>query len=46
MKQENLIIRQKYNSYKSKITPVIDTDFHAAKPKQKWLTNITEFCMR
>ena len=51
MKQENLVIRQKrrqkYNSYKGEITPsvenIIDRNFHAAKPNQKWLTDITEF---
>ena len=49
MKQENLVIgqkrRQKYNSYKGEITPsvenIIDRNFHAAKPNQKWLTDIT-----
>ena len=43
IKQEKLIIRrkhrQKYNSYKGKITPavenVIDRDFHVTKPNQK-----------
>ena len=51
MKQEKLIIRrkrrQKYNSYKSEITPAVENviarDFHAIKPNQKWLTDITEF---
>lgn len=50
MKQESLIVkqrhRQKYNSYKGEITPavenVINRDFHADKPNQKWLTDITE----
>ena len=54
MKQEKLIIRrkrrQKYNSYKGEITPavenVIDRDFHATKPNQKWLTDITEFSIK
>ena len=54
MKQEKLIIRrkrrQKYNSYKDEITPavenVIDRDFHATKPNQKWLTDITEFSIK
>ena len=51
MKQEKLIIRrkrrQKYNSYKGEITPAVENviarDFHATKPNQKWLTDITEF---
>ena len=54
MKQENLVIRrkhrQKYNSYKGEITPsvenIIDRNFHAAKPNQKWLTDITEFSIK
>ena len=54
MKQEKLIIRQKrkqrYNSYKGEITPavenVIDRNFHATKPNQKWLTDITEFSIK
>lgn len=54
MKQEKLIIRrkrrQKYNSYKGEITPevenVIDRDFHATKPNQKCLTDITEFSIK
>lgn len=54
MKQEALIVKQrhkhKYNSYKGEITPavenVIDRDFHADKPNQKWLTDITEFSIK
>lgn len=54
MKQESLIVkqrrRQKYNSYKGEITPavenVINRDFHADKPNQKWLTDITEFSIK
>ena len=54
MKQENLVIRrkrrQKYNPYKGEITPsvenIIDRNFHAAKPNQKWLTDITEFSIK
>ena len=54
MKQENLIIRrklrQKYNSYKGEITPavenVIDRGSRAAKPNEKWLTDITEFSIK
>jgi transposase InsO family protein/transposase-like protein len=51
MKEEHLTIvikrRRKYNSYKGEITPapqnVINRDFHADRPNQKWLTDITEF---
>lgn len=54
MKQEALIVKQrhkhKYNSYKGEITPavenVINRDFHADKPNQKWLTDITEFSIK
>ena len=54
MKQESLIVkqrrRQKYNSYKGEITPavenVINRDFHADKPNQKWLTDITDFSIK
>jgi putative transposase len=50
MKQEKLTIRQKYNSYKSEITPsvedIIDRDFRTTKPNQKWLTDITEFSIK
>lgn len=54
MKQEKLIIRrkrrQKYNSYKGEITPAVENviarDFHATKPNQKWLTDITEFSIK
>lgn len=51
MRQENLMIRQKrrqkYNSYKGEITSAVDNviyrNFHATKPNQKWLTDITVF---
>lgn len=54
MKQGNLTIhrksRQKYNSYKGEITPsvenIIDRNFHAALPNQKWFTDITEFSIK
>lgn len=54
MKQESLIVKQrsrhKYKSYKGEITPaaenVINRDFHADKPNQKRLTDITEFSIR
>ena len=38
---------KKYNTYKGEISPAVDNlinrNFHADKPKQKWLTDITEF---
>lgn len=41
--------KQKYNSYKGEITPavsnVIERNFGADKPNQKWLTDITEFAI-
>ena len=51
MKEEALVVytkkKRKYNSYKGEITPavenVIDRDFHADLPNEKWLTDITEF---
>lgn len=54
MKQENLRIRrkcrQKYNSYKGEITSsvenIIDRNFHAEYPDQKWLTDITKFSIK
>lgn len=54
MKEENLTVKQKrsrkYNSYKGEITPAVDNliarDFHAEKPNQKWLTDITEFSIK
>lgn len=54
MRQEQLIVKQKrtkkYNSYKGKITPavenIINRDFHAEKPNQKWITDITEFSIK
>ena len=39
--------RRGYSSYKGEISPevenVINRDFHAEKPNEKWLTDITEF---
>ena len=54
MKEEGLFVKQrkrrKYNSYKGEITPavenLIDRDFHAEEPNQKWLTDITEFSIK
>ncbi len=51
MKEENLIVykkkKKKYSSYKGEISPevqnIINRDFHAEKPNEKWLTDITEF---
>ncbi|MFC6282016.1 MULTISPECIES: IS3 family transposase [Polaromonas] len=51
MKQESLVVakpkRRRYGSYLGEITPapenLINRDFHAAAPNEKWLTDITEF---
>ena len=51
MKEEKLLVRsvkkKKYSSYKGEISPavpnLIERDFHADKPNEKWLTDITEF---
>ena len=51
MREEDLSVRKvkkrKYSSYQGEITPavenVINRDFHAEKPNEKWLTDITEF---
>ena len=51
MVEENLIVNtpktRKYNSYKGEVSPevenIINRDFHANKPNEKWLTDITEF---
>jgi putative transposase len=51
MKQECLIVparkRRRYGSYLGEISPapenLINRDFKAATPNQKWLTDITEF---
>ncbi|MET3140304.1 transposase InsO family protein, partial [Undibacterium sp. GrIS 1.2] len=51
MKQERLIVakvkRRRYSSYLGEICPapenVINRDFRAAVPNEKWLTDITEF---
>lgn len=51
MKEENLIVKavkkKKYNSYMGEISPAVDNivnrDFHAGNPNEKWLTDITEF---
>lgn len=54
MKEERLLVkirrRKKYNSYKGEISPavpnLINRDFQAEKPNQKWLTDITEFSIK
>ena len=51
MKEECLVVRnirrRHYNSYLGEISPaapnLINRDFHAEKPNEKWLTDITEF---
>ena len=51
MVEENLVVkrskRKKYSSYQGEITPAVENliqrDFHADKPNEKWLTDITEF---
>ena len=52
MKELGLICRvrmKKYRSYKGevgKIAPnLLNRDFHAEKPNQKWVTDVTEFCL-
>jgi len=53
MKEEGLFVKikrtRKYNSYQGEVTPavenVIDRDFSASKPNEKWLTDITEFAL-
>ena len=51
MKQEHLVVakpkRRRYASYLGEISPapenIINRDFQAAAPNEKWLTDITEF---
>jgi transposase InsO family protein/transposase-like protein len=51
MKQESLVVakpkRRRYGSYMGEISPapenLINRDFHAGAPNEKWLTDITEF---
>lgn len=51
MKQESLIVpkpkRRRYRSYLGEISPaaenVVNRNFHAAAPNEKWLTDISEF---
>lgn len=51
MKEEELVVKikktAKYNSYGGEVTPAVDNvvnrDFSASHPNEKWLTDITEF---
>lgn len=51
MKEESLVVkirrRRKYNSYQGELSMapenLFNRDFHADKPNEKWLTDITEF---
>lgn len=51
MTEEKLVVKQtirhKYNSYKGELSPAVENllkrNFHADKPNEKWLTDITEF---
>lgn len=53
MAEEELIVKttskRKYNSYQREISPsvpnIVNRDFHAEKPNEKWLTDITEFAI-
>ena len=54
MKAESLVIKvkkyRKYNSYKGEISPevpnLINRNFQAGKPNEKWFTDVTEFNLR
>ena len=51
MLEEHLVVqgkkRRSYSSYLGEISPAVpnllERDFHAEKPNEKWLTDITEF---
>jgi len=51
MREENLVTKsikmRKYSSYDGEISPavanVLQRDFKADKPNEKWVTDITEF---
>ena len=52
MKELGLICRvriKKYKSYKGEVgkiaTNLLERNFEAAKPNQKWVTDVTEFCL-
>ena len=51
MQEEQLVVpcskkKRRYSSYNGEITPAVDNlvarDFHAARPNEKWLTDLTE----
>ena len=54
MKEESLAVtvrkKRKYNSYRGELSEapenLINRDFHADKPNEKWLTDITEFSIK
>ena len=51
MSEEGLVVRsikrKKYSSYIGEISPevanIVNRNFHAEQPNEKWLTDITEF---
>jgi putative transposase len=51
MAEEQLVViskrRRRYSAYQGEITPavanIVQRDFHAEQPSEKWLTDITEF---
>lgn len=51
MAEEQLVViskrRRRYSAYRGEITPavanILQRDFHAEQPSEKWLTDITEF---
>lgn len=51
MRQEKLVVKRKkqrkYNSYQGEVSPaapdLLKGDFHAERPNEKWVTDITEF---
>ncbi len=53
MKEEELVVihmrRKTYNSYKGDPSPAVESllgrDFHADKPNEKWVTDISEFAL-
>ncbi len=53
MKEDNLVVKikkyRKYNSYRGEISPevpnLINRNFKANKPNEKWLTDISEFAI-
>lgn len=53
MNEEDLVViskkLRKYKSYKGEISPsvpnVLERNFHADRPNEKWLTDITEFSL-